>query len=707
MFAYGSQYFRHPQPREDWETDLDRMVDLGFNTIKVWPMWNAIHLGEDEFDFSPLDDFVAAAAARDLEIHVSLLLENAPHWLAQQHPEARYLDHHGERADLIARANTPGGGWPGLCLNHDSVRKHGERFIRALGGEFADVDAVSHYAVWDESFFEPNRYYPDRRFCYCDACTAAFREWLETRYGDLDGVNDAWAFSYTDWAQVTPPRYSGGYPRHLDWLRFRLDNHQRHTQWRADAMSEAAPNSTIRAHGIGGNLGSLAERYNDDWRSASTVEEWGTSSFPGTTEGFASNDGVDGSVASQSITLDVARGAAQGRRFWQTELQGGQLTGGSAADLKGLTRGSTPTADEVALWNWTALASGAKGILYWQYRPELLGPESPGFGLVRRDGELTERAEAAGRFAGLVGDHPEIEAAEPARGDVAIGLLPDAPLFNFVAEQDVEQYSSTVRGAYRAFWDANFQVDFAKPHQFDAYDVVYLPFPLLLTADQADAVAEYVRGGGALLADGAPAVYDETGRVVREAPGYDLRDVFGAALATTRYAGDEALELDDETIPATSRRDIFEPAGADVIGAWSDGGVGAVRHEYGDGTAVALGTLCGRANATADDERSGDALRALATELGASRRVAVDRSDVRARVHEYDGGSVLYVTNLTDGQRRVGVTVEGGLGNVEKTVGDVSYHDHAGGGDVVVELPARDGGALVTSRTTDEERRSG
>lgn len=701
MFAYGSQYFRRPQPRDDWETDLDRMVDLEFNTIKVWPMWNAVHLGEDEFDFSPLDDFVAAAAARGLEIHVSLLLENAPHWLAQRHPEARYLDHHGERADLTARANTPGGGWPGLCLNHDPVREHGERFVRELGNEFVDVDAVSHYAVWDESFFEPNSYYSDRRFCYCDECVTAFREWLETRYGDLAGVNDAWAYSYTDWTQVTPPRYFGGYPRFLDWLRFRLDNHQHHTQWRADVMTEAAPNSTIRAHGIGGNLGGLAERYNDDWRSASTVEAWGTSSFPGTTEGFASNDGVDDSVARQSITLDVARGAAQGRRFWQTELQGGQLTGGTAADLKGLTRGSTPTADEVALWNWTALASGAKGILYWQYRPELLGPESPGFGMVRRDGEPTERAEVAGRFADLVTDHPEIEAAEPERGDVAIGLLPDASLFNFVAEQDTEQFSTTVRGAYRTFWDANFQVDFAKPHQFDAYDVVYLPFPLLLTAEQAEDITEYVRDGGALLADGAPAVYDETGRLVREAPGYGLQEVFGASLATTRYAGDETLELDGAAIPAAARRDVFEPADADVIGEWSDGGAGAVRHEYGDGTAVALGTLCGRANATADDDRGVDALRGIATDLGAPRCVEVDRSGVRARVHGYDSGYIIYVTNLTDGQRRVTVTVDGGIGHVEKTIGDASHLARVGDGGVV-ELPARSGGAIVTSKPADE-----
>ena len=38
--------------------------------------------------------------------------------------------------------------------------------------------------------------------CYCDVSAAAFRKWLEARYGDLDEVNRVWGTSF--WGQ----RYS-------------------------------------------------------------------------------------------------------------------------------------------------------------------------------------------------------------------------------------------------------------------------------------------------------------------------------------------------------------------------------------------------------------------------------------------------------------------------------------------------------------------
>lgn len=693
MFAYGAQYYRPPTPSDDWDEDLQRMSELGFNTVKVWSMWNADNPSENELDFTRLAEVIEKASTYDLEIHISVILENAPHWLAQQHPEARYEDQNGVKIGLQGRANTPSGGWPGLCLNNRAVREPAEQYMRALGERFADTEAVTHYATWDESFFEPNRYYPNKRFCYCDACETAFRTWLQDKYENLESLNENWKYHLSEWKQVKPPRYFGEYPRYLDWLRFRLHNHQHLMRWRAEVMSEATSDATIRAHGIGGNLGDLATRYNDDWRSATTVEEWGTSAFPGTTEGIVENDGIMDEVVRHHITLDVARGAARGGRFWQTELQGGPLTGGSATDPQGLSRGATPSTEELALWNWNALMAGANGILYWQYRPELLGPESPGFGLVRRNGEPTERARVAERFANLIPRHPELAAAQPERSNLAIGLLPEAPLFNYVAEQNTNQFSETVWGGYRSFWEANFQVDFAKPQQFESYDVVYLPFPVLLEPGTARAITSFVKRGGTLITDGAPAVYDENGHLFRDAPGYGLNEVFGARLASTRRSGDEVLELPSCTLPSASRRDIFHCEEAMPIGRWSDGGVGAVRNEFHDGVAIALGTLSGRAHLVSENDHHRAPLCSVATEEGLTPRVRVDRQYVIARLHEGDGVAILYVINLSEHERSVNITIERDFGPLNATIGDI---EHDGSDETIaVSITGHGGGAMI------------
>ncbi|WP_440009457.1 beta-galactosidase [Halomicrococcus sp. SG-WS-1] len=684
MFAYGAQYYRPPNPPSDvWADDLEQMADLGFNTVKLWAMWNHTHPAEDEFDFSELDELVEIARENGLRVAVSLILENAPHWLAERYPAARYEDQNGLKVDLRARPNTPGGGWPGLCLNHPGVREEAERYTRALAGHFSDEDAVASYTTWDEAFFEPNLHFPDKRFCYCDACTDEFRQWLRDRYGDLDGLNDGWETRHTDWQQVEPPAFHGGYPRFLDWLRFRLDSHQRHMQWRADALDDADDTAIVRAHGISGNLGDLPHRFNDDWRSATTVDEWGTTTFPhwGPDHPDITTDARRQTV-DHHLMLDVARGAAQGRSFWQTELQGGHVRSGNSVDPMGLTRGPSPDRESVGLWNWNALAGGASGVMYWQYRPELLGHESPGFGLVRRDGSTTERTDVAAEFANLVDRHPVLEAATPVRGDVAIGVLPEGPLFNYVAEKDTDQFASAVRGTYRALWNTDYRVDFAKPHQFDDYGVVFLPFPLLLSHDTVDHVESYVSGGGMLVTGGAPAVYDHNGRAFRRPPGRGLEEVFGTRLRTTRHDGDESLSLSTDrdasvdehnvTVPSAARRDVFDPESATPIGYWSDGGVGATSNEYGDGTAVALGTLVGSAYGQTDEGKS---IRTLLTNLAVRGdvvpRVRTSEPNVQTRLHRHDDGWLLYLVNPALEKETVDVRFEDLPSTEGKTIGDV------------------------------------
>ena len=67
--------------------------------------------------------------------------------------------------------------------------------------------------------------------CYCDVSAAAFRGWLRERYGDLDGLNDAWGTAfwsqrYRDWAEIIPPRTAPTFAnptQQLDFLRFSSD----------------------------------------------------------------------------------------------------------------------------------------------------------------------------------------------------------------------------------------------------------------------------------------------------------------------------------------------------------------------------------------------------------------------------------------------------------------------------------------------------
>ena len=90
MFYYGAQYYRPPNPRDcDWEQDMNNMKKLGFNIVKIWAMWNCINPRENEYDFRDFDRLFELAQKNNLQVVVSLILENAPYWLREKHPDSR------------------------------------------------------------------------------------------------------------------------------------------------------------------------------------------------------------------------------------------------------------------------------------------------------------------------------------------------------------------------------------------------------------------------------------------------------------------------------------------------------------------------------------------------------------------------------------------------------------------------------------------
>ena len=64
--------------------------------------------------------------------------------------------------------------------------------------------------------------------CHCDHCQAAFRGWLQRKYGTLEALNHAWwaafwSHTFCDWSQIESPAPHGErfvHGMNLDWKRF-------------------------------------------------------------------------------------------------------------------------------------------------------------------------------------------------------------------------------------------------------------------------------------------------------------------------------------------------------------------------------------------------------------------------------------------------------------------------------------------------------
>ena len=139
-------------------------------------------------------------------------------------------------------------------------------------------------------------------------------------------------------------------------------------------------------------VGPIAILGNNPWRLAEVVETWGLSNFP-RWEMMPTYLGT--------ARLELTRCNAAGKPFWMTELQGGH--GNS-----GLARSRYMRPRDIRLWNWIAVATGAKGVIYWAYHTEATGTESSGFGLVARDGSATERVLEAADDNRLIQAHWDV-----------------------------------------------------------------------------------------------------------------------------------------------------------------------------------------------------------------------------------------------------------------------------------------------------------
>jgi len=642
VLYFGSQFYRPPNPRrQDWERDLDTLAGLGFNVIKIWAMWTWTHIAPGRFDFSDLAQLLDLAGKRKLNVIINTIPENAPYWLEQAHPEARQCDHTGMRVHLQARPNTPCGGWPGLCLDNEPVRHLAGEWFAAIGREFKGHPALYGYDIWNETFFELGGYYPGRRFCYCDATVAKFREHMKKKYGSLQAINEAWVRRYSDWAQVEPPRFFGSYPDHIDWIEWRLQNQIDQMSWRIKSIKKGDRNVLITSHGICGTLGLLPTHLNPDWGMAELVEQWGASSFPG----YSSP--LSWAMARVDLTRSNVR-PTPGKKFWQTELQGGRCNGLVNAENPDSLRWEPITRPgHYRLWNWTSLAGGAKGLMYWQWRNEILGPESPGFGVVGLDGTPNENTEAAAWFARLAAEHPEIEDADPIEADLAIVVADEAQIFAYVAESNTRLYTEAVMGAHAALVDGNLCPDFARPADLADYKTAYLPLPVMLTAETARALTEFVEGGGLLICEAAPAHFVEGGFCSPVVPGQGLTQLFGArAVEVESVAEGITIAYGGLEAPAPLHQMRLRAEGADVLATWPDGSAAVTANKCGSGTAVLVGGYPSIAYSRGAGE-AGALIRKLLGDRGCPQAVATSSPDVKARLHKNaaDGSYLLYVIN--------------------------------------------------------------
>jgi beta-galactosidase GanA len=645
MTVLGAQYYRPPNPpREDWRRDLERMKDAGLNTVKFWACWSWINQSEHEFDLADLQELIDYAGEIGLDVVVNTIIENAPYWLEERAPFARYRDHEGRDIHLTAAMNTPGGGWPGLCFDNEEVRTAAARFLESLVKRFDRHPALTVWDVWNEPHVEPASYYPERIYCYCDASVGRFVAWLREKYGDIRHLNDAWSRRYSSWSQVEPPRAFEAVPDMLDWREFWVANLRSWLSWRVETVRTAGATVPVMTHvALSGFTGQLATHSLDEFTLTDDVDAFGTSSFP---TWLMADDHVE-----HLFNLDTARDAARGKPFWQAELQGGR------GRRDGLASTGQPAPEVVALWMWNSLAAGATGVMFWQWRPELLGPESPGYGLCAPDGSLTERVTAVSRFS-RVAALPQLRDRVTDLPTLALLVSRRTALHAYATDRTMALYRDAVMGAYRLLTDRDVAVTVLHEDDVERDGVpprirtIYWPMPSVASTELVAGMVAFVDAGGRLVAEAGPGEYADTGHRRTDVPAGELARVFGRSqVETTTPSEDECIDLDGAHVNVAWQIESSRLDGAQVVGTFRDGSPAVTVNSYGEGTGVLISSYPSLAyNKDADAETATSVVALLGGSSESSPSVWMTPAPglVSRRARTADGRGLIFAINWSD-----------------------------------------------------------
>jgi beta-galactosidase GanA len=521
-FIYGTAFYRPPNPPASERREMLRDIaqQYRFNIIRIYPAWSYYNPAPGKYVFDDVDEVMKYCDEFGIRVLMGIVMEEAPYWLERLHPEKRYVDAKGNPQHLQDSANNVSGGWPGLCWDWEPVQKAAADFIHEFTKMASSHPSMYAYDCWNEVHIEPD--WPrniwiqpqERIYCYCNQTIALFRQWLEKKYGGLDALNDAWIKRYSDWSEVDPPRtVKQDYLDWIDWRNFTIERTTWQMRTRVTAIREVDKKSLLESHcGYQSPVEPFALDGMNGWRLAEQVETWGLSNFP------RDERRVFHGVAK----FEVTRSQAAGKPFWMTELQGGHGSGGMYESMHMRPR-------DIRLWNWLAVAAGAKGILYWTYHAEATGGEATGYGLVNRDGSPSERVWEASEDNRLIQAHWDILKDHRPRPDVALLIDQDNSLMNFAMGGDEDASVHSFRGYYKALWNSDLWADFIEPATLakSNYKAVIAPWHIIGKKQTCADLLRYVENGGTLILETAFGLFDEKCFYNPVIPPYGLAEAFG------------------------------------------------------------------------------------------------------------------------------------------------------------------------------------
>lgn len=585
----GSYYYPEQWPEEDWERDIKKMSELGFEFTHFGEFaWSAMEPEEGKYDFKWLDRAIALAEKYHLKVVLCTPTPTPPAWLTQKHPDVLMANAEGRTIQHGARQQAS---W-----SSGTYQEYVNKIVTVLAQRYGNSKTVWGWQIDNE----PSHY--SSSFDYSENAQKNFRIWLKNKYSSIEALNKSWgnAFwsqTYNNFEQIRIPNQKELVQQAnphaiLDFKRFNADEVARFiivqknilrkyvkpSQWiTTNLMPHHSAVDPLRLKELDFQTYTkyLAEGY-DLGHGQQGFRMGSASSIGFSTDFFRPVNGVSGVM----------------------ELQPGQVNWGlfNPQTMPGAVR----------MWMYHVMAGGNKFVCNYRFRQPLTGAEQYHYGIMKTDGITVSRS--GDEYVKVINELKELRSAyrpDPQLPNIllkrktALLYSPDSRWeMEYQPQTNQWDYMAHINRYYKALKSFGAPVDVIdETKDFSEYPFLIAPAYQLLDEKLASRWKAYAENGGHLV------LTCRTGQKDREAHLWEalfqkpILDLIGAEeiyfdLLPNNLHG--RIKMDTDSFEWNNWGDIIEPKSSTSVWAQYDDqfykGKAAVLHrKLGKGTVTYIG----------------------------------------------------------------------------------------------------------------------
>lgn len=560
LTTVGAYYYPEHWDESQWERDLKKMAEMGFEYTHFAEFaWAQLEPEEGRYDFAWLDRAVALADKSGLKVILCTSTATPPVWLVRKHPEVLKTRENGSQMDHGSRQHA--------SFSSELYRSYSMKMIAELARHYGHDKRIIGWQLDNE---------PASNVDFGDDAQNRFRVWLKNKYENIGNLNNAWGTNfwsgtYSDFSQIT-------IPLHEQWgmnLYQRLD-HSRFCDFEtANFLDEQAklirqfsnPEQWITTNYIPYyDARYVGASHQLDFISYTRYMVYGEH------PGIGPKGYRVGEYSRIAMANDYFRPLSP--LYGVMELQPGQVNWGSI--------NSQPLPGAVRLWLWHVFAGGSKFTCTYRFRAPIYGYEQYHAGIVGTDGKtptpgglefeqfIREIQLLRDKYNGgnVPADYQARRAAILYEPDNTVAINQNRQTTQWNTEAHVLKY-------YKALKGLGAPVDFIRDTMnFTSYPLVVVPAYQQMSQELITKLTAYVEQGGNLLLSCRSGHQDEQGHLWEAKHAEPIWPLIGAEVEFYDLLRPEApgtVQMNTEKFFWTSWGDILKPsAGTQTWASYAD-----------------------------------------------------------------------------------------------------------------------------------------